>query len=57
MKLKKLEQTTTSNYVYNRVAILPQLNCSRCHPHRGCNRKWFVSRSWKDQIKKRKQWM
>jgi hypothetical protein len=57
MKRKLLEKTTTSNYVYRIVAVLPKLNCDRCHPHRGCNRKWFVSRSWKDQNKKRKQWM
>jgi len=57
MKTKFLEKTTTSNHVYKTVAILPELNCDRCPPHRGCNRKWFISRSWKDQAKKKKQWM
>ena len=58
MKPTLIEKTTTHRATFKRVHKWNQkLSCHICKPHRGCNRKWFISRSWKDQTKKVKQWM
>jgi len=50
---------TTSNYVWKRIVTYDKLYCNYCGPGQGCNRHrhFGISRSWKDQTKKRKQWI
>lgn len=49
MGLKYLKQrnSTLNSRVYRLYSNMAQLGCSRCHPHRGCNRKWFTEGNWK----------
>ena len=42
-------------FKYARFEKLRLLGCPICGPHKGCNRNWSTSRSWKDQTKKRRQ--
>ena len=52
------KRNTTNSCVFKRAAVFPILGCPVCAPNKGCNRfKGSISHSWKDQTKKRKQWM
>jgi len=51
-------KTTTNNAVYRKVYLFSILKCPICGPNKGCNSySKYKSYCWKDQNKKKKQWM
>ena len=57
MKEEK-ENTVSRVFKYTRFDKLKLMHCPLCSPHKGCNsRNKHFSNSWKDQSKKRKQWV